>query len=43
MDIIYFEELFFTIAFILYILASIGFFVFLASSKDKVVKYAVLS
>lgn len=43
MDIIYFEELFFTITFILYILASIGFFVFLASSKDKVGKYAVLT
>lgn len=41
MDIIYFEELFFTISFILYILASIGFFVFLASAKDKIGKYAV--
>lgn len=41
MDIVYFEELFFTLAFIIYIIASIGFFVFLVSSKEKVGKFSV--
>ncbi len=41
MSLVYFEELFFTLAFIIYIIASIGFFVFLVSSKEKVGKFSV--
>ncbi len=41
MDIIYFEELFFTLAFVIYIVASLGFFLFLTSSKERVGKFAV--
>lgn len=43
MDIIYFEELFFTIAFAIYILASIGFFIFISSAKEKVGKFTVIT
>lgn len=41
MNIIYFEELTFTISFLIYIAASLGFFVFLVGSKEKVGKFAV--
>lgn len=43
MDIIYFEELFFMLSLILYLIAAVGFFVFLVSSKDKVGKFAVIA
>lgn len=42
MDIIYLEELFFTISFVVYILAAIMFFVYLVSSKENIGKYAVV-
>lgn len=42
MDIVFFEQFFFTIAFIVYILSSIAFFVFLVSSNPKIGRLAVI-
>ncbi len=42
MDIVTLEQNFFTIAFLVYILASIGFFAFIVSNKDKIGKLAVM-
>lgn len=42
MDIIFFEELFFTLAFIAYTLSAIGFFVFVALKKESIGKIAVI-
>lgn len=39
--VIYFEELFFTISFIAYVIAAIGFFAFVVTSKDKLGKGSV--
>lgn len=43
MDIIYFEELLFTISFAIYIIAAIGFFIYLTFSKEDIGKYAVVA
>lgn len=41
MNIVYFEEVSFSIAFIIYIAAALGFFVYLAGGKEKAGKFAV--
>lgn len=41
MNIVFFEEASFTIAFIIYIVAALGFFVYLAGGKEKIGKFAV--
>ena len=41
MNIVFFEEISFTIAFIIYIVAALGFFVYLAGGKEKAGKIAV--
>lgn len=41
MDIVYFEELFFTISFAVYILASLSFFIYLIAGNKNVGKFAV--
>lgn len=41
MNIVYFEELFFTISFIIYIIASISFFIYITGGNKKVGKFAV--
>lgn len=41
MNLVYFEELFFTISFIIYVIASISFFIYLAGGNKTVGKFAV--
>lgn len=41
MDIVYYEEMMFTLAFILYTISAIGFFVFIAMKNEKVGKVAI--
>lgn len=41
MDILYFEEMFFTAAFLVYVLSGLGFFAFLASGNRKIGNVAV--
>lgn len=42
MNIVYYENLFFYLAFIMYIISSIVFFIFVASSKEKIGKVALI-
>ena len=41
MNIAYFGELTFTISFLLYIVASLSFFIYLVGGKEKIGKFAV--